>query len=126
MRVLVISDVTGYMQGGVPAETVHLVRGLASRGHAVALAGDIVPQGAEAARHLPISVPGDHRLAQQVQHALQAFSPDVVHVMAMSSRGIVRIAPVLRATPWIMTCHALPPQERKLRWFHASEPLHYA
>ena len=31
MRVLIISDVTGYMRGGVPAETVHLIRVAARR-----------------------------------------------------------------------------------------------
>jgi glycosyltransferase involved in cell wall biosynthesis len=126
MRVLVVSDVTGYMHGGVPAETVQLVRGLTGRGHAVALAGDVLPRGAEAARHLPLSVPTGAALAGQVRQALEAVRPDVVHVMAMSSRGIARIAPLLRDVPWLMTTHSLPPHERKLPLFHASEPLHYA
>jgi glycosyltransferase involved in cell wall biosynthesis len=126
MRVLVVSDVTGYMRGGVPAETAQLVRGLAARGHAVALAGDVLPRGAEAARHLPLSVPTRAELSSEMQRALDAMQPDVVHVMAMSSRGIVRIAPVLDGVPWLMTAHSLAPYERKLPHFHGRERLHYA
>lgn len=126
MRVLIISDVTGYMRGGVPAETVHLIRGLAARGHAVALAGDVVPRGAEAAAHFEITVPTARTLAAEVTQAIAAFKPDVVHVMAMNSRGIGQIAPVLASLAWTATCHSLPPYERKLPFLHGSERAHYA
>lgn len=125
MRVLIVSDVSGYMRGGVPAETAQLVRGLAARGHAVALAGDVLPRGAEAARHLPLSLPTRASLAAELQRSLDATRPDVVHVMAMSSRGVAHIAPLLRDVPWVMTAHSLPPHERKLPGWHASERLHY-
>jgi len=126
MRVLIVSDVTGYMHGGVPAETVQLVRGLAARGHSVALAGDILPPGADAARHLALTFPTGSTLAAEVRQALDAEQPDIVHVIAMSSVGIARIAPLLHGMPWLMTSHSLPPHERKLPRFHASEHLHYA
>jgi len=126
MRVLIVTDVTGYMLGGVPTETVQLVRGLTSRGHAVWLAADVVPRGAEAARHLPLSVPTGVTLRGELRHALESAAPDVVHVMAMSSRGVVRIAPLLAAWPWVLTCHSLPPYERKLPGLHGTETLHYA
>jgi glycosyltransferase involved in cell wall biosynthesis len=126
MRVLIVSDVTGYMPGGVPAETAQLVRGLADRGHAVGLAGDVLPRGADAARHLRLSLPTGAAVATEVRRALDAMQPDVVHVMAMSSRGIARIAPVLEGVPWLMTAHSLPPHERKLPHLHASDRLHYA
>jgi glycosyltransferase involved in cell wall biosynthesis len=125
MRVLIVSDVTGYMPGGVPAETAHLVRGLAARGHTVALAGDVLPCGADAALHLPLSLPTGAALSGEVRRALEAAQPDVVHVMAMSSRSIARIVPVLDGVPWLMTAHSLPPHERKLPRFHANERLHY-
>ena len=41
MRILVISDATGFMQGGVPVETARLICGLSVRGHALAYMGDI-------------------------------------------------------------------------------------
>ena len=126
MRVLIVSDVTGYMHGGVPAETVALVRGLAGAGHVVALAGDVVPRGAEAAQHLPVTVPTGAALRDEVRRARDAFRPDVIHVMAMSSRGLAQLAPVLAGGPWLLTCHSLPPHERKLPRWHGSEPLHYA
>lgn len=126
MRILIVSDCTGYMRGGVPVETVHLVRGLDARGHAVALAGDVVPRGAEAARHWPITIPIDERLGAELGAALQAFSPDVVHVMAMSLRGFGTLARLLAGRPWVVTAHSLPPHERKLHGLHGSEPLHYA
>ncbi|HEV7913225.1 MAG TPA: glycosyltransferase family 4 protein [Albitalea sp.] len=126
MRVLIVSDVTGYMRGGVPTETVHLVRGLMARGHAVALAGDVVPRGAEAVRHCEIGVPTGKALATELAQAIADFKPDIVHVLAMSSRGIGQIAPVLATQPWTLTCHSLPPYERKLPALHGSDRLHYA
>jgi len=125
MRVLIVSDVTGYMHGGVPAETVALVRGLAARGHAVGLAGDVPPRGAEAAQHHRITVPTGGALGDEVRRAIGAFRPDAIHVMAMSSRGLAQLAPVLAGRPWLLTCHSLPPHERKLPRWHASEALHY-
>ncbi|WP_280152735.1 glycosyltransferase family 4 protein [Piscinibacter sp. XHJ-5] len=125
MRVLIVSDCSGYMRGGVPVETVHLVRGLAARGHAVALAGDVPPPGAEAARHWPLTLPVGERLTQELTAALDSFAPDVVHVMAMSSRGISTLAGVLAGHAWALTCHSLPPYERKLNALHGNEALHY-
>jgi glycosyltransferase involved in cell wall biosynthesis len=126
MRILIVSDCTGYMRGGVPVETVHLVRGLAARGHALGLAGDVVPRGAEAARHWPITIPIDARLGAEVGAALESFRPDVVHVMAMSLLGFGTLARLLAGRPWVVTAHSLPPHERKLHGLHGSEPLHYA
>lgn len=124
MRVLVVSDVSGYMPGGVPAETVRLLAGLRERGHAVALAGDIALGGAGVG-HFPISIPTGPSLGGELQAALDAFRPDLVHVMAMGSRGISRIAPTLAPHPWVFTCHSAPPYERKLAHFHGHEGLHY-
>jgi glycosyltransferase involved in cell wall biosynthesis len=126
MRILIVSDVTGYMRGGVPASMVRLIRGLAERGHAVALAGDIVPAGAEAARHFPIHIPTGPSLAHEVCQAIDAFAPDVIHLIAMGSRGLAVLRPVLARRRWVITLHSLPPYERKLRALHGRDSLHYA
>ena len=120
-----VSDVTGWMPGGVPAETRHLLEGLAARGHAVAYAGDVPLAGNEVA-HYPIDVPTHAGLGGQLVATLDAVRPDLVHVMAMGSRGLAHIAPVLRRWPWICTCHSVPPHERKVPLFHGHEGLHYA
>ena len=126
MRILVVSDVTGYMRGGVPASMVRLIRGLAERGHAVGLAGDIVPAGAVAARHFPLRIPTGPGLAREVGQAIDAFTPDVVHLIAMGSRGLAALRPVLATQRWVLTLHSLPPHERKLQALHGHDGLHYA
>ena len=40
MRILIISDVSSYMRGGVPVETKELLKGLVLRGHEVAFWAD--------------------------------------------------------------------------------------
>lgn len=126
MRVLIVSDVTCHMRGGVPVQTGQLIQGLVARGHAVALAGDGLVSGGEAARHYPISVPTGAQLAHQLRAALDDFKPDVVHVIAMGSRGTSRIAPMLRPYPWAFGCHSAPPHERIVPFLHGVESLHYA
>ena len=125
MRILIVSDITGYMRGGVPVETRHLLDGLTARGHVVGLVSDIPLPGMKSAFHYSIAVPIDARLAEVLQSAIVSFKPDVVHVMAMSSRGIIRIGPILKGRPWILTTHSLPPGETKLNAFHSNETLHY-
>jgi glycosyltransferase involved in cell wall biosynthesis len=126
MRILIVSDVTGYMRGGVPASMVRLIRGLSERGHAVALAGDIVPAGAAVDKHVPIRIPTGPHLAHEVAQGIDGFMPDVIHLLAMSSRGLAVLRPVLAAHRWVLTLHSLPPHERKLQGLHGHEGLHYA
>jgi glycosyltransferase involved in cell wall biosynthesis len=126
VRILIISDVSGYMRGGVPAETGQLIRGLVARGHELALAGDVPMPGGESARHFPVTVPTDAQLPSQVRRAIDAFEPELIHVIAMGSRGLSQIAPELKPHPWVMTCHSIPPYERKLPHWHGNETAHYA
>jgi len=126
MRILIISDVTSWMPGGVPAETRDLINGLAGRGHTVAFAGDAPLQGAEAARHFEITVPIDAGFGAQVRGAIETFAPEVVHVICMSSRGVLAMLPALGASRWLLTVHSVPPYERKFRRWHGHEGLHYA
>jgi len=126
MRILIVSDVSGHMRGGVPAETAQLIRGLAARGHETALAGDIPVPGGEAARHFPVAVPTGPRLGAQLREAIATFAPDFIHVMAMSSTGVAQLSPLLRSHAWALTCHSVPPHERKLAALHGNESAHYA
>jgi len=125
MRILIISDVSSRMRGGVPAETLSLVRGLTQRGHSVALATDQPLAGAEQAQHFPITIPVNSSLAREIEHAIERFKPDFVHVICMSSMGVKRLAPLLRSRSWALTVHSVPPYERKLGLWHECEHLHY-
>ncbi|HUG23777.1 glycosyltransferase family 4 protein [Piscinibacter sp.] len=110
----------------MPAETAQLIRGLMDRGHEVGFAGDIPVPGGEAARHFHIDIPTGSKLAVQLREAVAAFAPDFVHVMAMSSAGVAKISPELSTCAWALTCHSIPPHERKLPAFHGNERMHYA
>jgi glycosyltransferase involved in cell wall biosynthesis len=126
MRILLLSDVSGFMPGGVPAETRELIGGLAQRGHELAFAGDVPVTEAPLARHFPITIPIGRSFRRQVAATLDDFKPDFVHVICMSSRGVLELAPLLRPHRWALTVHSVSPYERKLRFFHRYESLHYA
>lgn len=126
MRILILSDVSGFMPGGVPAETRELIGGLARRGHELAFAGDIPVTDGHLARHFPITLPIGSSFSRQVGATLAEFKPDFVHVICMSSRGVLWLAPLLGAHRWALTVHSVSPYEHKLRFFHRHEALHYA
>jgi glycosyltransferase involved in cell wall biosynthesis len=126
MRILILSDVSGFMPGGVPAETRELIGGLARRGHELAFAGDVPVTEAQLARHFPITIPIGRSFRRQVAATLDDFKPDFVHVICMSSRGVLMLAPLLRPHPWALTVHSVSPYERKFKLFHRHEGLHYA
>jgi glycosyltransferase involved in cell wall biosynthesis len=126
MRILIVSDVSSHMRGGVPTETRTLVNGLVDQGHEVALAADAPMTGCERAAHFPISHPVRASLADEIERAAKAFQPDFVHVLCMSSKGVAWLAPLLNASlPWALTVHSVPPHERKLNRWHDSEAWHY-
>ena len=124
MRILIISDVSSYMRGGVPVETKELLNGLVLRGHEVAF-GANAPLCGEQVRHYAFSINGSNQ-ATQLKQILAHFKPELVHVMAMGSGGFTAIAPLLRNQQWVYTCHTLPPFERKLACCHNHDKLHYA
>ena len=124
MRVLVVSDVTGYMPGGVPEVTRHLLEGLVARGHKVTFAGDI-PLGGNGVEHAPIALPTGRAFRGQVLAALDWSRPDIVHVMALGAAALFDVASDLRPYPCLITCHSIPPYECKISVFHANEWLHY-
>lgn len=126
MKILIASAATSWMPGGVPAETRDLVKGLAGRGHDVALACDVPLSGAEAARHFEMSLPIGPVSARELQKAIDAFQPDFVHIICMGARGMIALLPVLRGRRWALTVHSVPPSEQKLHRWHGHEGLHYA
>lgn len=125
LRILIVSDVSSRMRGGVPSETRGLIQGLARLGHAVALASDVPLEGAEQAEHFPITLPVQNALATEIGLAIARFEPDFVHVLCMSSRGLMQLAPTLHSHRWALTVHSVPPYERKLSRWHGHEALHY-
>jgi glycosyltransferase involved in cell wall biosynthesis len=125
MKVLVISDVSAHMRGGVTTETRGLINGLVRRGHTVALASDSPLTNASPTIHIPIRLPVDSSLQSVIEQALSTFNPDFVHVICMSSKGVFNLSHVLRKFSWALTIHSLPPYERKLHGWHDIEYLHY-
>lgn len=125
MRILIVNHTSRFMLGGVTTETRQLLRGLREIGHTTALVTD-APFDAGEVAHYPIAGLTDAGLAAALKQALAEFEPDVVHVMSIGSPGVFDVAPLLADTPWLMTCHSLPPYERKWRGLHGHESLHYA
>jgi glycosyltransferase involved in cell wall biosynthesis len=124
MRVLIASDTSSFMLGGVITETRHLLRGLAHAGHTVALVND-APLAAGEVEHHKAESANAAAMAKAIELALTRFAPDVVHLLAMSTPGLARIAPLLTGHPWLFTCHSVSPYERKVPWFHGNETMHY-
>jgi glycosyltransferase involved in cell wall biosynthesis len=126
MRVLAITDLSGYMTGGPTTAAAGLLAGLAMRGHEVALVNDRLYPGTERlVQHFPAPEPSAGVPPDVVAAALSAMQPDVVHLLAMGQRDLRRLRPVLAGRPWVVTVHSLPPHEKILRRFHGHEPLHY-
>ena len=56
-KILIISDVSSYMRGGVPTETRHLIAGLNETGFKVALAANAVLCQSELTAFLQLNFP---------------------------------------------------------------------
>ena len=125
MRILIVTDVSLYMRGGVPAEVRSLLGGLVARGHRVALVSHMALDEFAGVAHFGLTLPIGNALFDEIATALQQFEPDFVHVVSMNSRGVALLAPLLRLHRWALTVHSLPPHERKLAGWHDSEGLHY-
>ena len=123
MRILIVTDVSLFMRGGVPAEVRCLLGGLSARGHTLALLSHMALDEFEGVAHFLISLPIRDRLKKELEKAMQDFRPDVVHVVSMNSRGVQLLARILHAHRWVLTVHSLSPYERKLERFHSGEYL---
>ncbi|QTN26861.1 glycosyltransferase family 4 protein [Rhodoferax sp. AJA081-3] len=125
-KILIISDVSSYMKGGVPSETRHLILGLHKRGFAVALAANAILCQPDLAEFLQLKFPLDQKKMSDLEKFCAIFNPDLIHVIAMSSSGIFKLEPFLKKYNWVLTIHSVPPHERILRYFHATDEIHYA
>ena len=126
MRILVVSNLIASQYGGVQIETVRLICGLRTRGHQLAFMGYVPIKGIEPIQYFPLSLPIDRSLSLRFREVVNAFKPDLVHIMHMNFRGTARIAPLLRSVPWVFTCHSVSPHERQLQYLHWNDAAYYA
>jgi glycosyltransferase involved in cell wall biosynthesis len=130
MRIMIVTDQYAPMVGGVPTVTRTLARGLAGRGHAVALLapspGRRGRRGAEGGASvcfrgsLPWPWYDGMRLAclpgRAAQALLARFAPDVVHVHSPVTLGVTaRRAAARLGLPVVYTNHYLPANVRPSR-----------
>lgn len=124
-KILIISDVSSYMRGGVPTETKHLIAGLHERGYTVAFAANGILCQPKLNEFLQLSFPLNKKMMDELENFCEAFCPDLIHVIAMSATGVMRLESLLKKRNWILTIHSVPPHERKLKYFHSMEKIHY-
>jgi hypothetical protein len=115
MRVLLLKGLSMWALGGDRTETLRLVRGAADRGCEVALAADALPKELAGVAHYKIDYPQTPAVQSQVRAAVDAFRPDVVHVIGAGVRFLEAFDRALRGGPWAFTAHNVPPAERTLR-----------
>jgi glycosyltransferase involved in cell wall biosynthesis len=127
MRIIVVSDQYEPMVGGVPTVTRELARGLAGRGHSVAL---VVPSpgwrsGSGADGQVRITYRGSVRWpwyegmrlgclsAATARELIASFAPDVAHVHSPVTLGVMaRIGARRQRVPVVFTNHYLPDNVR--------------
>jgi glycosyltransferase involved in cell wall biosynthesis len=124
MRILLVSEATSEMLGGVTTEVRRLINGLRGRGHRLALASEAPVSGADA-EHFRLDMPRREATLEQLRRSIADFKPDIVHVVFAFSAGSLFFARELRRHPWVLTCHSVPPAEWTLRRLHGHERLHY-
>ncbi|HMD93370.1 MAG TPA: glycosyltransferase [Trebonia sp.] len=130
MRIIVVSDQYEPMVGGVPTVTRELARGLAERGHSVAL---VVPSpgrrsGSGADGQVRITYRGSVRWpwyegmrlgclpAATARELIASFAPDVAHVHSPLTLGVMaRIGARRQRVPVVYTNHYLPDNIRPSR-----------
>ncbi len=123
MRIIVVSDQYEPMVGGVPTVTRELARGMAERGHSVAL---VVPSqgwrsGSGADGQARITYRGSVRWpwyegmrlgclpAATARELIASFAPDVAHVHSPLTLGVMaRIGARRQRVPVVYTNHYLP------------------
>jgi glycosyltransferase involved in cell wall biosynthesis len=113
------------MKGGVPAATSRLISGLREAGHEPALLADAPLRGLDGAPFFRLDYPQNSHMRNQTRAALTAFRPEVCHVVSAGIRMIHVMEDVLHGFPWVLSIHSVPPAERKLCGFHASNRVHY-
>ena len=123
MRIMVVTDQYEPMVGGVPTVTRDLARGLAGRGHDVAL---VVPSPGwrgrlATAEHVSVTYRGSLRWpwyegmrlgclpASAARKLIASLAPDVAHIHSPVTLGVMaRIGASRRGVPVVYTNHYLP------------------
>jgi len=123
MRIMVVTDQYEPMVGGVPTVTRNLARGLAGRGHDVAL---VVPSPGwrgrlATAEQVSVTYRGSLRWpwyegmrlgclpASAAGKLMASFAPDVAHIHSPVTLGVMaRIGAARRSVPVVYTNHYLP------------------
>ena len=118
MKVLLISGTSSFMKGGIPVATTKLITELSRAGHEPALLADTPLRGAESFPFFHLDYPQNDQMPAQLSAAVQAFAPDVCHVVSAGVKMVDAVADVMGDRPWALTVHSIPPAERKFNHFH--------
>src|SRR2546421_333619 len=121
MRILYTTGLTGYGIGGARTEEVKLVRGMAERGHIVAMTNDVLPPELSGIRHFHIDYPPGSDVGEQIGAAVAAFDPELVHVAGGGVRFLRACDRTLQGRKWVFTSHNLPPSERMFKALHGND-----
>lgn len=125
MKILAITDLSGYMVGGPTTAATHLLNGLAEKGHSVTLANEHPYPGLRGVTHVNLKVSDHESVQRHVSTLVNAVQPDIVHLLSMGQRTLRRIGPALSAARWVLTVHSVPPYERILGVAHRQDWMHY-
>lgn len=125
MKILAITDLSGYMVGGPTTAAVHLLNGLVAKGHSVTLANDQPYPGLTGVEHERLMVAEQDTVAMKVSSLIARGRPDVVHLLSMGQRTLRLVKPALASAKWVLTVHSVPPYERILNRAHGANRLHY-
>src|SRR5437868_5471586 len=125
MRVLLACGTSSYMKGGIPVATTQLITELSRLGHKPALLADAPLRNLESFPFFRLDYPQNEKMPAQIAAAVDAFKPDVCHVVSAGVKMIDAVADVLGDRPWALTVHSIPPAERKFPRFHGRNGLHY-
>ncbi|QQS08571.1 MAG: glycosyltransferase [Phycisphaerales bacterium] len=114
-RVLVVTGMTHFGRGGIQRETDRLLISMRAGGAAIALASDRAPGEYEPSlvglEHFPLAYPWDAASEHDLSRAIEAFAPDVIHVIGGGARLLTHVTTHV-SVPVVLTIHCVPPFEQ--------------
>ncbi|MCP9861502.1 glycosyltransferase family 4 protein [Cyanobium sp. Cruz-8H5] len=110
---------------GVNAGIGQLLKGLAGRGHQVALASDLRNRYYSGCAHFKIDIPHTGRSTDQLRDVFTTFRPDVLHYMVLGIRVLKEIRRVALGIPHVINIHNVVPKERAFGRLYGTRNLHY-
>lgn len=125
MRVLVVTGLTHWGQGGAQRETERLLSSLIANGVET---GFVVDRPLGMAQLAEFQITEGRSFYQTLREAISAFQPDVVHMIGGGAKtiGATGLACKLAKRPWIATVHNVPPRERSGELWLGDNARHYA